>query len=251
MAVTREHKDRLFKFIFGNPGYKEWTLSLYNAVNGTDYTNAEDIRLTTIEDVVYMGMKNDVSFIIGDNMSFYEQQSSYNPNMPMRFLVYIGMAYSRYIQSAGNYNQYSGSLQKAPTPRCVCFYNGISKKEDKVILKLTDAFESESDVEVKVLMININYGHNKELLEKCEPLNEYSWFVDRIREKQKIMNSLEDAVDASIEEMSDNYVIKPFLIENRAEVKYRCITEYDEEKTLAALKKEYREEGREEGRAEG
>ena len=73
MTANREHKDRLFKFIFGNPRYKEWTLSLYNAINGTNYTNAADIRLTTVEDVVYMGMKNDVSFLMGDTMSFYEQ----------------------------------------------------------------------------------------------------------------------------------------------------------------------------------
>ena len=81
--VNRELKDRLFKFIFGNEANKGWTLSLYNAINGTEYSNADDIELTTIEDAVYMGMKNDVSFLISDTMNLYEQQSSYNPNMPL------------------------------------------------------------------------------------------------------------------------------------------------------------------------
>ncbi|MBQ8941238.1 MAG: hypothetical protein IJ062_05320 [Firmicutes bacterium] len=238
MAANREHKDRLFKFIFGNRQNLKWTLSLYNAVNNTSYTNAADIRLTTVEDVVYMSMKNDVSFLIGDTMSFYEQQSTYNPNMPMRFLIYIGMVYSKFIENTEDYNPYSSTLQTAPTPRCVCFYNGTSAKDDKTVLKLTDTFNGESDVEVKVLMININYGHNKELLEACKPLNEYSWLVNKIREYQKTMNSLEDAVDAAIEEMADDFEIKSFLLENKAEVKRMCITEYDEQKTMAAFGRE-------------
>ena len=64
--INREHKDRLFKFIFGNPENRKWTLSLYNAVNGYSYENADDIVYTTIEDAVYMKMKNDVSFLISD-----------------------------------------------------------------------------------------------------------------------------------------------------------------------------------------
>ena len=85
--TNREYKDRLFKFIFGNPENKEWTLSLYNAINDTSYTNADDIQITTIQDAVYMKMKNDVSFLVNNIMNFYEQQSTFNPNMPMRFLL--------------------------------------------------------------------------------------------------------------------------------------------------------------------
>ena len=77
-GVNREYKDRLFKFIFGNPANKEWTLSLYNAVNSSSYTNPDDIKFTTIEEAVYMNMKNDVSFLITDQMNFYEQQASFN-----------------------------------------------------------------------------------------------------------------------------------------------------------------------------
>ena len=250
-GTNREYKDRLFKFIFGNPENKEWTLSLYNAVNGSSYTNPDDIKLTTLENVVYMNMKNDVSFLIADTMSFYEQQSSFNPNMPMRFFVYAGMVYSRYIETSQEYRKYSSKQQKAPTPKCICFYNGTSEKDDKTILKLSDSFDSESDIEVIVTMINVNYGHNKELMEACKPLEEYAFFIDRVRMYQKDSDNLEEAIDKAVEDLPDNSMIKQFLMINKAEVKRMCITEYDEERTLNETREEGREEGRAEGRAEG
>ena len=161
--INYQYKDRLFKFIFGNPVNREWTLNLYNAVNGTHYTDADSIELTTIEDAVYMSMKNDVSFLFSEMMNFYEQQSSFDPNVPMRFFVYLARSYSNYIKNSKKYRLYSSKLQKAPTPKCVCFYNGTKQMPDKMILKLSDAFDKnlDPDVEVKVTMLNINYGHNK------------------------------------------------------------------------------------------
>lgn len=245
--ANREYRDRLFKFIFGNPQNRAWTLSLYNAVNGTAYTDAESIRLTTIEDAVYMNMKNDVSFLVANIMNFYEQQSSFNPNMPMRFLIYAGMVYSKYIEQTDSYHQYSTSQQKAPTPKCICFYNGKQEKGDRVILSLKDAFDEEADIEVKVTMLNINFGRNRELMDACQPLKEYAWFVSKVNENQKELNDLEAAVDLAIDQMPEEYQIRAFLMENRAEVKRMCITEYNEVKTLA----DERMEGRAEGRAEG
>ena len=132
MAANREYKDRLFKFIFGNPENKEWTLSLYNAINGSQYTNPDDIQLNTIENAVYMSMKNDVSFLMADTLNLYEQQASFNPNMPMRFLIYAGMVYGRYVEENRSYRRYSSKQQKAPTPKCICFYNGQEDKEDRL-----------------------------------------------------------------------------------------------------------------------
>jgi len=220
-GMNREYKDRLFKFIFGNPENKEWTLDLYNAMNGTHYTDVKALRLTTLDNAVYMSMMNDVSFLIDNVMSFYEQQSTFNPNMPMRFLIYAGMVYSNYIEESKTYRRYSSKQQKAPTPKCVCFYNGTANKDDRIVLSLADAFdtEAEPDIEVKVTMININYGHNKELLDSCKPLNEYSWFVDRVRTNQKETDTLEEAVSAAIDGLPDDALIKPFLLANKAEVK--------------------------------
>ena len=244
ISTNREYKDRLFKFIFGNPENKEWTLSLYNAINDTSYENSDDIQLTTIQDAVYMNMKNDVSFLINDIMNFYEQQSSYNPNMPMRFLIYAGMVYSKYIETSDNYFEYSSSQQKAPAPQCVCFYNGTANKDDRIILKLSDAFgHNRSDIEVTVAMININYGRNKELMEKCKPLAEYSRFVDKVRIMLKETKDLGSAIGKAIDELTDDSLIKPFLMANKAEVTRMCITEFNEEK--------FRNQTFEEGRIEG
>ncbi len=248
---NRQYRDRLFKFIFGNPDNREWTLSLYNAVNGSNYTDASKITFNTIENAVYMSMKNDVSFLIDNVISFYEQQSTFNPNMPMRFLIYAGMVYERYIETNKSYRRNSSAQQKAPTPKCICFYNGVTKKDDTVILKLSDSFDGESDIEVKVRMLNINYGHNKELLEACKPLKEYSWFVDKVRSNAKMVENLEEALDATLSELPDDSLIKPFLLANRAEVKHMCITEYDEARAFAEQREEGREEGIEIGREEG
>ena len=126
MAIHREHKDRLFRAIFGREEHKSWTLSLYNAINNSGYTNPDDIQLTVIEDVIYMGMKNDVSFIIGDTLNLYEQQSSKNPNMPLRFLEYVGMAYSKYAESNPRFNIYSSKIQKIP-PRSLYVFTMAPK----------------------------------------------------------------------------------------------------------------------------
>ena len=98
--VNHEYKDRLFTFIFGREENREWTLSLYNAVNGSHYTDASAIEITTINEVIYMGMHNDVSFLVGNEMNLYEQQSTYNPNMPLRHMQYLGNFYRSIIKAA-------------------------------------------------------------------------------------------------------------------------------------------------------
>ena len=186
-----------------------------------------------------MNMKNDVSFLVANTMNLYEQQSSFNPNMPMRFLIYAGMVYSKYIEQNEDYHQYSSVLQKAPAPKCVCFYNGTSEKDERTTLHLRDAFSSDADIDVHVTMLNINYGKNKKLLDSCAPLREYAWFVGKIREKQNEMNNLEAAIDAAISEMPEEFAIRAFLLSNKAEVKRMCITEYNEEKAM----RQFQEEG--------
>ena len=237
MAVNDEHKDRVFKFLFGNPENKEWTLALYNAVNGSSYDNPDDIQFNTIEDAVYLGMKNDVSFIIVDELNLWEHQSTFNPNMPMRFFLYAAKLYEKYIASS-EYYVYSSTLQPAPRPKCVCFYNGAVNQPEHQILRLSDAFDGEGDIEVLVTMLNINYGKNKALMEACAPLNEYAWLVDSIRSHKKTMKDLEAAIDVAIDEMPDDFSIKRFLMMNKAEVKGMFLTEYDQDKILAQERRE-------------
>ena len=251
-GVNREHKDRLFSFLFGNKSNREWTLSLYNAVNHTKFTNPEDIQFTTIEDAVYMGMKNDLSFILFYVMNIYEQQSNFNPNMPVRQLMYAGKLYDKFIQING-LNIYGKKIVHLPVPKLVVFYNGTDERED-TILALSDSFDSgeefiEPDIEVKVKMININQGQNTRLMAECQPLAEYAWLIEQIRRNREEMD-IEKAVDKAINDMPQNYIIRPFLIGNRAEVKDMCITEYNEAETMKMFREEGRKEGIEEGEEE-
>ena len=232
MAVNDEYKDRVFKYLFGNPANREWTLALYNAVNGSNYENPEDIQYNAIEDAVYLGMRNDVSFIIVNELHLWEHQSTYNPNMPMRFLLYAAKLYEKYI-AGSDYYPYSSVLQPAPRPKCVCFYNGTGNQPERKILRLSEAFGGDGDIEVIVTMLNINYGKNKALMAACEPLSEYAWLVEAIRGNQRTMRNLEAAIDAAIDEMPDEFVIKRFLLQNRAEVMGMFLTEYDQEKVLS------------------
>ena len=180
----------------------------------------------------------------------WAHQSTYNPNMPVRELMYLGKLYDKFIHQRKE-NIFGKKLIKLPIPKIVVFYNGKEKKEEETVLALSDAFPSEvsgveSDVEVRVRMININKGYNRELMSACKPLSEYAWFIEKIREYSGDYET-EEAVDLAIDEMPEGFLIKGFLVGHRAEVKDMCITEYNEAETMQL----FREEGREEGRAEG
>ena len=239
--INTEYKDRLFKFIFGHPDNKQWTLELYNAVNGTDYKDIDELQFNTIGEALYLKMKNDISFIIYFEMNLWEHQSTYNPNMPMRFLRYAARLYEKFIATT-DYYEYSSTLQAIPTPKCVCFYNGTKEQPEKQVLSLSDAYEGDGDIEVKVTMLNINYGMNKKLMEACKPLQEYAWIVDAVRKHQKEKMDLEAAVDASVDEMPEDFVIREFIIANRAEVKTMLLTEYNEEKVMEKERQEGQKE---------
>ena len=92
---NREHKDRLFKFIFGKDTEqsKRWRLQLYNALNGTNYTDPDALKINTIENVIFITMHNDISFLVDTEMNLYEEQSSRNPNMPLRGFFYFSILY--------------------------------------------------------------------------------------------------------------------------------------------------------------
>ena len=239
--VNKKHKDRVFKFIFGKN--KQWALSLYNAVNGSDYTDPDAIEFNTIDEILYIGMQNDVSFLLFFVMSIWEHQSTFNPNVPIRMFLYAAQLYDKYITEHNCY-RYSKNLIKLPRPKCICFYNGTDEQPEKMILKLSDAFRQngeeavDTDIELTVRMLNINYGNNKTLMEACKPLMEYSWLVENIRQNDKLFKNIEKAVDKTLDEMPDDYVIKKFLLANRAEVKGMFLTEYNEKKILAQERQE-------------
>jgi hypothetical protein len=242
-----QYKDRLFNYLFGAEENKAWTLSLYNAVNGSHYTDPSAIEITTIREVMYLGMHNDTSFLISDEMDLYEQQSSYNPNMPLRLMQYAGNLYEKYIKQR-NLNKYGNTLIKLPVPKLVVFYNGTSDQPEEKTLKLSDSFPegSDPDIEVRVRMINVNYGKNPRLMEACKPLAEYSWLVAEVRKNNttKDEEGASSAIDQAITAMPDDFLIKPFLEAHRAEVKGMLLAEYNEAETMELFKADGEREGR-------
>lgn len=223
-------KDRLFRIVFGAEENKKHLISLYNALNGTDFGESETIEITTLDDAIYIRMKNDISFIIASDLSLYEQQSTFNPNMPLRGFLYYGHLYEQYVKKMG-YDIYGKTLIKLPNPKYVVFYNGLDEKEDCVNLKLSDAFikpGSGKDFEWTATMLNINQGHNTELMEKCVPLGEYSDFIALVRKHQESL-PFDKAVDKAVTAAQGWPCIGPYLFNHRNEVRDVLLTEFDAE----------------------
>lgn len=242
-TANRQYKDTVFRMLFSE---KENLLSLYNAVTGSHYQNAETLKIVTLENAIYMGMKNDLAFMLETNIYLYEHQSTLNPNIPLRDLIYIGIEYQQYVDDK---SLYSSRLQKIPAPKFMVFYNGTDAVDDRVELRLSKAYEhlaGEPDLELKVLMLNVNEGHNKELMEQCQTLKEYAIYVARVRKYTSEMN-LNDAVARAIDECIKEGILVEFLRKNRSEVKMVSILEYDKEWEEKKLRKAEYEAGRSEG----
>lgn len=249
---NQKFKDRLFRKVFTN---KADLLELYNAVNDTDYQNVDDLEVNTLDDVLYLSMKNDISFLIGGTMNLYEHQSSYNPNMPIRGFLYFARLYQSYAGER-KLNLYGSVLQKLPIPRFLVFYNGEREEPDKTELRLTEAFGEpeegrEACLECVATMLNINYGHNLEIMKKCRRLEEYAAFVAKVREYVQKEQDRTAAVTRAVDECIAEGILADILIKQKSEVISMVLRSYMDEKYGKAMRKEGYEEGRKEGRKEG
>ena len=239
LPVNRIYKDRLYKMIFND---KSELLKLYNAINGTHYDDPAMLTITTLDNAIYMTMENDLSFIIDMRLALYEQQSTANPKLPLRFLMYIADIYSAYVKDM---NIYSSKKLQIPLPSFVIFYNGVQSQPDRAEFLLSELFHPTSNepaLELKAVMLNINKGHNQELMNACHTLRDYSEYVARIRTYSGKM-PLADAVEKTITECIQENILQDFLLKNRAEAKAMSIYEYDEEKTMRMFRKETLEDG--------
>ena len=244
---NRNYKDTVFRKLFSD---KENLLSLYNAINGTAYEDPEELEIVTLENAIYMGMKNDLAFVVDTGLVLYEHQSTYNPNMPLRDLFYIS---SEYQELVDNKSLYSSTLQKIPAPSFIVFYNGTEKKEDRWENYLSEAYENqdgEPNLELKVITLNINEGHNRELMEQCRILKEYAQYVARVRSYVKEMK-LNEAVERAVNECIQEGILAEFLQKNRVRITAMSIFEYDKEKEEKKLRKAEYEGGYESGRRSG
>ncbi len=247
VTANRCFKSRLFVMLFED---KRELLKLYNAVSGKNYQNPELLEINTLNNAIYMSMRNDLSFIIDSRMPLYEHQSSYNPNLPLRFLLYNADVFSGLTKDE---NLYGTKLVRLPTPQFIVFYNGEKELPDRMELKLSDAYtvkEEEVSLELKAVMLNINPGHNEKILEACKTLREYTEYTSRVREYTRTMD-LEAAVERAITECIQEGILEEFLKKNRAEAKSVSIYEYDMEKHMRMEREDAREDGIHEGIQKG
>ena len=243
LTANRMYKSRIFAMLFSD---RNELLKLYNAINGTSYDDPDLLQVNTLENAVYMSMQNDVSFIIDMRLNLYEHQSTYSPNLPVRYLLYVADVYSDYTKDM---NLYGTKAVKLPTPRFVIFYNGQAEQPDRKELKLSELFsipDADPSLELKAVMLNINKGHNRKLMETCRTLQDYAEYTFRVREYAAEM-PLDLAVEQAITECIREGILADFLRKNRAEAKKVSIYEYDEERHM----RQTREEGMEEGYANG
>ena len=248
-SFNRQYQDRLFKAIFGREEHKDWLLSLYNALNGSSYTDPSAIEINTIEGIIYVTMKNDISFLIDSQLNLYEQQSSYNPNMPLRGMMYFAELYQKHLTRQDR-DLFTTALVKIPTPNFVVFYNGSRDMPDVTKLRLSEAFEvpeNSGDFEWTATMLNINSGRNKTLLQKCKPLYHYSCYVDRVKSNVRSGMTKENAVSEAVNFAIQNDFLDGYFKIQKAEVLNMSLTEFDQE----AYDRHRFNEGKEVGIAEG
>jgi hypothetical protein len=180
----------------------------------------------------------------------YEHQSTYNPNMPLRNLIYVTGLFADIVK---NENLFGSKLVKIPTPRFVVFYNGTDPRPEWEQFRLSDAYlvhMDEPEMELVCTVININPGCNRELLSKCPVLEEYSVFVDLVRKYGRMMD-MKQAVDRAIDECIENDILREFLESQRAEVNKMSVLDFNLEKQLRFEREEGREEGIEQGIEQG
>ena len=243
----RKIYDHLFIAIFGRntEQSKKWRLELYNALRGTSYTDPDALELNTIENVIYIKMHNDVSFLVDSQMTLYEHQSTPNPNMPLRGLMYFSQLYQKHIDSEG-LSLLSSRRIKIPNPNFIVFYNGDSERPERYDLRLSDSFiadDRNGRFEWTAHVVNINEKYNEALQKKCKPLYDYVRFVSRIKENKRSGMGIEDAVSESVEWACKENILDGFIRSQKQEVVAMSLTEYDEEECIRTWRNDGIEEG--------
>ena len=216
--------------------------------NGTSYTDPDELTLTTIENVIYITMKNDISFLIGSQMHLYEQQSSYNPNMPLLGLMYFAQLYQMNLSARG-LDLFGSKLVKIPAPCFVVFYNGDRELPDVSEQRLSDAFEpvgSGKGFEWTAKVINIGGKHNEGLLKKCKALYDYCSYVNRVKGNLRAGMPNRDAVGEAVDYAISKNMLDGFFKTQKMEVMNMSLTEFDQEEYDRNRRREGKEEGMEE-----
>ena len=229
-SANREIKDGVFRLLFDNP---ENAAELYSALKGVP-CRPDEIQIITITTIISGKLKNDLAFVVrGRAMVLGEHMSSPYDNMPVRFLMYLGQLYEKWIKMKGEEKYLYGSkLYKIPTPEFVVFYNGTITRPEKETLKLSDAFEVPGDenlgfLQLKVPVYNINVGMNEELFKKSPKLKQYSEFIAKVREFSKLYEDYTQAVREATNYCIANDILAEFLREQGGKIMSILSAEFD------------------------
>ena len=252
MNYNREYRSSIFAMLFKE---KKELLTLYNAVNGTAYTDEEEITVNTLDNDgipsgIFMKINNDLSFVFRSYLNLYEHQSTVNGNLGLRLLLYVSEVLYKMVPKR---KLYSSKPVRLPSPRFVIFYNGRTEIAERQEIRLSDLYEVRDeapDLELKAVVYNINKGMNHDLLSSCRTLSEYAEFISRMQgvfvPKLSDME-LNEAIEAVIDGCIRDNVLREFLEEHREIVIMYSKLAYDEEAHDAAI----REDSYEDGVAEG
>ena len=246
--TNRKIRDTVFCHFMSNESH---LLSLCNALNDTGYDESSDITINTLEGSFFSNIKNDISFLLNNLMVvLIEHQTTINPNMPLRFLSYVDELYKRYT-STSHKKIYGDDLIKIPAPEFYVFYDGNDTSFEQQTLKLSDAFETQSDkLELTVHVYNLADGMNDELKRKCLPIGEYSIFSNAYKHFRQQKMEIDHAVDAAIKYCLENNVMVDYLKNNPKEVIDMFGFEWNEKEEREALLEIGEERGRFEGKIE-
>ncbi|MDR1410777.1 MAG: hypothetical protein LBI91_01070 [Spirochaetaceae bacterium] len=250
MSANRQYKDSVFSLLFSDPAILR---QLYSALKGTDLDPDVPVVINTLENALYMDRINDISFILDDRFVLVmEHQSTVNPNMPLRILMYIALLYEQYVGGKGPHTIYTKKRVRLPRPEFIVLYNGKAPFPEKAELKLSDSYaEGAGDgisggLELRVTVYNINPGYNEELRRKCPALGGYSAFVDKVRRNEAAGQGLEEAIDGAVKWCIKNDILREFL-RTHGEVKSMLAAEWKFEDALVVEREEGLEEGLEKG----
>ncbi|MDR1211257.1 MAG: Rpn family recombination-promoting nuclease/putative transposase [Spirochaetaceae bacterium] len=264
MSANTKYKDSVFSFLFSDPASLR---ELYEALEGVTLPPDVPVTINTLQDVLFLDRVNDLSFTVGDILVLLvEHQSTINPNMALRLLMYIARVYEKIL---GDKNLYASRALTIPRPEFFVLYNGTAPYPDEQVLRLSDLFPDPTSLglsgkenpalDLAVRVININEGRNEEIVRRCTVLNGYSAFVARVREYEKELGNKEEAMKAAIKYCREHDILKEFLERHSSEVMNMLLTEWNWDDALAVRYEEGLEtgletgleKGREEGKLEG
>ena len=244
--AKNNYRDSLFRKYFEHP---DKLAALHELLTGIP-TAEQNVEIKTLKSVLFNRLKNDISFKVGDRfIVLFEHQSTINPNMPARMLLYSAMLYRKMLSKE---SIYSKKLIPLPAPEFYVLYNGKDPWKDNSKLYLSSAFaENQHNLELVVTVRNIRYNKDNELLQKYKPLHDYSFFVYDVEKRVASGDSLANAIRSATDYCINHNIMRDYLSANYEEVFEMMSLKWNEKDAKKYWQKEAREEGHAAGLAEG